>query len=74
MPKFALQLSLVKKPKTTNNEVPVESPDYVALAENAANRLAVKLVVGAVVVVATTVVLTMAANMAESAFNVHINN
>jgi hypothetical protein len=59
-----IEIRLVKDaPKSADNAAPVEPPvDYIAFAKDATKRL----VIGACVVIATTVVLTAAAEIATS--------
>lgn len=75
---FKLELNprIVRTRKSTPETVPTEepTPDYVAIAEEAASRLGKKLLIGAVVVVATYVVLSVAGSLAESAFENTITN
>lgn len=60
-----------------NNSTPTveePTPDYVKLAEEAASRLGKKLVIGAVVVVATTIVLSTLSQITVNALDTTTSN
>lgn len=64
------------KNKVTESEDttdPTTVVDTVAIAEEAIERLAIKVILGAVVVTGTTIVLSTLGRIAESAFDNHIN-
>lgn len=70
-----ITVSFGKKTKKTSTSTPEEpTPDYVAIAEEALSRLGKKLIVGAVVVVATTVILSAVSNAALITLDHTLNN
>ena len=71
-----IEIKLVKdNKKSTTDNTPVAEPiDYVAVAEEAAERLTKKLIIGAVAVVATTFVLATLGNIAENLVDNAIHN
>lgn len=65
-----IEIKLVKDNKKSTDAVPQEStPDYVKLAEEAAIRIGKKLLIGTVVVIATTVVVSALADIAVNAMD-----
>ena len=72
---WKLEARLVRNDKKANTIAAPEEPkpDYVAIAEEAAARLGRKLLIGAVVVIATTAVAAVLANAADSALQNAIN-
>lgn len=71
-----IEIKLVKdNKKSTADTTPTQEPtDYIAVAEQAAERLAMKLVIGAVVVVTATVILATLGNIAENLADSAIHN
>lgn len=61
-----------KKVQTEDTHVPTSVVDTVAIAEEAIERLAIKVVIGSVVVVGSTILLTTLGNVIETAFENHI--
>lgn len=62
-----------KKVQTEDNPVPTSVVDSVAIAEEAIERLAIKVIIGAVVVTGTTILLNTAGRMIETAFENHLD-
>ena len=71
-----IEIKLVKdNKKSTTDNTPVAEPiDYVAVAEEAADRLVKKLIIGAVVVVASTVAVATLGHIAENLVDNAIHN
>ena len=71
-----IEIKLVKdNKKSTTDNTPVAEPiDYVAVAEEAADRLIKKLIVGAVVVVVSTVAIATLGHIAENLADNAIHN
>ena len=71
-----IEIKLVKdNEKSTTDNTPVAEPiDYVAVAEEAADRLLKKLLIGTVVVVAATVAVTTLGHIAENLADHAIHN
>lgn len=67
-----------RKNKQTSADEPVAltviTPDTVEIAEKAIDRLAVKAVIGAVIVTGATLVFATAGKLVEAAFQDHLNN
>lgn len=62
-----------KKVQPEDNPVPTSVVDSVAIAEEAIERLAIKVIIGAVVVTGTTILLNTAGRMIETAFENHLD-
>ena len=62
-----------KKAKSEDTHVPTTVVDSVAIAEQAIERLAIKVIVGAIVVTGTTILLSTAGRIVETAFENHTN-
>lgn len=71
-----IEIKLVKdNKKSTTDNTPVAEPiDYIAVAEEAADRLVKKLIVGAVVLVTVTAVVATLGNIAENLADNAIRN
>lgn len=71
-----IEIKLVKdNKKSTIDNTPVAEPiDYVAVAEEAADRLLKKLLIGTIVVVAATVAVTTLGHIAENLADNAIHN
>lgn len=72
----SIQIKLVKdnKKSTTDTISTLEPIDYVAVAEEAADRLLKKLMIGAVVVVVSTVAIATLGHIAENLADNAIHN
>ena len=70
-----IEIKLVKdnKKSTTDNTPTVEPIDYIAVAEEASERLAKKLIIGAVVVVVATVAAATLGSIADNLVDHAIN-
>jgi hypothetical protein len=63
-----------KKAKSEDTHIPTSVVDSVAIAEEAIERLAIKLVMGAVIVTGSTILLSTAGRIIETAFENHTKN
>ncbi len=62
-----------QKSQSVDTTVSTIPTDVVVVAEEAIERLALKMIIGAVIVTGTTIVLTTAGKIIETAFENHIN-
>lgn len=71
-----IEIKLVKdNKKSTTDNTPIAEPiDYVAVAEEAADRLLKKLLIGTIVVVVSTVAVATLGNIAENLADNAIRN
>lgn len=74
--KHKLEVRIVKDVARATDITPEEEPkpDYIGIAEEAARRIGKKLLIGAVVMVVTTAVVTVLANAADTALQNSLNN